>query len=260
MAVVDANYRFLYVNVGAQGRIGDAGVFSDCKLFLVLESNALGLPPSCTLPQSDVGCPCMLVGDTAFPVKSYLIKPFHRRGLVNKEIIFNYRLSRARRVVERWRTRLEFSQVGFRRESRCWSRRNVRSQQQCFAVICGPMWRTDGVRIDVEDVSTGVVARGTWRDSSTDLRLKQLQQHGSRCPADAEVVRNDLSQYFMDRWSSAMAVASDEQQVTATTRQLMRDVFCSNVDISFFLLDCATVNNTFWDNKISQKYSVTGKI
>ncbi|XP_031560192.1 uncharacterized protein LOC116296307 [Actinia tenebrosa] len=32
LALVDANYKFLYVNVGAPGRAGDAGVFSECSL------------------------------------------------------------------------------------------------------------------------------------------------------------------------------------------------------------------------------------
>lgn len=31
MAVVDANYKFIYVDVGAPGRAGDAGVYSDCS-------------------------------------------------------------------------------------------------------------------------------------------------------------------------------------------------------------------------------------
>jgi len=32
LALVDADYQFLYVNVGAPGRAGDAGVFSECHL------------------------------------------------------------------------------------------------------------------------------------------------------------------------------------------------------------------------------------
>ena len=42
----------------------------------------------------------MLVGDNAFPLKPHLVKPYPHRGLNDGQIIFNYRLSRARRVSE----------------------------------------------------------------------------------------------------------------------------------------------------------------
>lgn len=44
--------------------------------------------------------PYVLVGDDAFPLKPYLMKPYPSRGRNDEEVIFNYRLSRARRVVE----------------------------------------------------------------------------------------------------------------------------------------------------------------
>lgn len=46
MALVDANYKFIYVDVGAAGHAGDAGVFGDSALKKALTSNSLDLPPS----------------------------------------------------------------------------------------------------------------------------------------------------------------------------------------------------------------------
>ena len=43
LALVDANYRFLYVDVGAPGRAGDAGVFAASSLKQALESHQLKL-------------------------------------------------------------------------------------------------------------------------------------------------------------------------------------------------------------------------
>ena len=46
--------------------------------------------------------PFCFVGDEAFPLWAHLMRPFPRkdRGMPDDEIIFNYRLSRACRIVE----------------------------------------------------------------------------------------------------------------------------------------------------------------
>lgn len=43
-ALVDANYNFLYVDAGGQGRISDGGIFKNCSLYKKLERNDLNLP------------------------------------------------------------------------------------------------------------------------------------------------------------------------------------------------------------------------
>ena len=100
MALVDADYKFVYVDIGAQGRISDGGVFNNCKLSKRLQNNTLNLPKPEVLPGTDLICPFMIIADDAFPLKTYLMKPYSSRGMQKSEIIFNYRLSRARRTVE----------------------------------------------------------------------------------------------------------------------------------------------------------------
>ena len=44
--------------------------------------------------------PNTIVADDAFPLKDYLLKPYSQTGLIIQNRVFNYRLSRARRIFE----------------------------------------------------------------------------------------------------------------------------------------------------------------
>ena len=100
MAVVDAHYRFVYIDVGAQGSSSDGGVFRDCDLFKAMEGQYAGFPEPETIPKDDKHIAYHLIGDDAFALRTWLMKPFPGLGRDVPERIFNYRLSRARRVVE----------------------------------------------------------------------------------------------------------------------------------------------------------------
>ena len=60
------------------------------------------MSPSRQLPSDteETCVPYVLLGDEAFPLRCDLMRPFARSGLTNERCIFNYRLSRARRLVE----------------------------------------------------------------------------------------------------------------------------------------------------------------
>ena len=55
MALVEANYRFLYVSLGANGSASDGGVFKEYSLGQALEQGYAGLPYPEPLPGDD-GC------------------------------------------------------------------------------------------------------------------------------------------------------------------------------------------------------------
>ena len=99
-ALIDADYRFIYVDVGCNGRISDGGVFANSYIFKALEEKSLNIPNGKLLPGRENPLPYVIVGDEAFPLKTYLLKPYPSRQLDLSKRIFNYRLSRARRVVE----------------------------------------------------------------------------------------------------------------------------------------------------------------
>lgn len=84
--MVDSDYCIHYIDVGAKGRGSDGSIFQNSALYTVLETDAI--PPN-----------AIIIGD-AFPLKKYLMKSYSWCNLSDKERIYNYRLSRARRVVE----------------------------------------------------------------------------------------------------------------------------------------------------------------
>ena len=100
MAIVDAHYRFIYVDVGVNGRIGDACLWMNSSLKDDIESNELPLPEPRPLPMTKTISPYTFISDDAFPLKSYMMKPYSKTHLTEDEIRFNYMLSRNRRVVE----------------------------------------------------------------------------------------------------------------------------------------------------------------
>lgn len=100
LALADAYYRFLFINVDHNGRMHDASIFRESPLSEKLYSDALKLPLPCPLPGSDQNLPYVIIADDAFPLKENIMKPYPERNMTRDKRIFNYRLSRARRVVE----------------------------------------------------------------------------------------------------------------------------------------------------------------
>ncbi|XP_070410522.1 uncharacterized protein [Nothobranchius furzeri] len=102
LAVVDADYRFRIIQVGDYGRTSDGGVFAGSQVGNGMENGTLQVPASATLPgAAHLGAvPFAMVGDAAFPLKTYLMRPYPGKYLSHEKRIFNYRLSRARMVVE----------------------------------------------------------------------------------------------------------------------------------------------------------------
>jgi hypothetical protein len=100
MAIADSSYKFLYVDVGANGAGSDSGAFLSTELFEVFDEGVVALPDPAPFPEDDTEIPFHLIADDAFALRSWLMKPYPQRGLTYRQRIFNYRLSRARRVVE----------------------------------------------------------------------------------------------------------------------------------------------------------------
>lgn len=101
MAVCDYNYKFTLIDIGACSSNSDGGVFSRSELGKALYNNNLSFSLcEFNLPGSNIKTPCFFVGDEAFKLTTNMMRPYSGRNLDTKRRIFNYRLSRARRVIE----------------------------------------------------------------------------------------------------------------------------------------------------------------
>lgn len=103
MAVVDANYKFVFIDVGSKGRFPDGSIFDNCILKRKMINKQLHLPEPKGLPgREDIVVPHVIVGDAAFPLMENLMRPFPQRQVIDdyRNKVFNYRLSRARQTVE----------------------------------------------------------------------------------------------------------------------------------------------------------------
>ena len=98
MAMVDAKKRFIWASAGFPGNSHDAIIFQSTKIFKQLSEN--NLIPEVSKNQEGTKIYPMILGDSAFPFSTWLMKPYSNAVLTSQQRYFNYRLSRARMVVE----------------------------------------------------------------------------------------------------------------------------------------------------------------
>ena len=103
LALVDADYKFIWADIGGRGAASDAQLWNMSELKESVEDdalNVLNIPPPVCLPHDTEPVPYFILADDAFALKPSLMKPYSHRAMTGEERIFNYRLSRGRRVVE----------------------------------------------------------------------------------------------------------------------------------------------------------------
>lgn len=205
MAVVSANYEFLYVDVGTNGRASDGSVWANSTLCSRLQEGTMGLPRDEQLPGSHKTLPYAFVGDDAFPLKRYFMKPYPFKHQDKEPRIYSYRLSRARRVAEnafgimtnKFRVFLNAIHLEPQKVEKivlaCTAMHNyLRREHESFYTPVG--------NTDKEDVVDGMVIPGMWRDDSQLLPLQNLRQNQAN---EAKQVRNELKAYFNEEGAVA---------------------------------------------------------
>ena len=90
MVLVDSQYRFAWASCGFPGNLHDALVFKSTDLWRRIQE---GYIPQIGKSIDDVIVPPVIVGDSAFPLCTWLMKPFTNAILSPEQRNFNYRLS-----------------------------------------------------------------------------------------------------------------------------------------------------------------------
>ena len=219
MALVDADYKFMFTDVGGVGHQSDMQLFNSSPLKEALEEGDLGLPGPDNLPNDNIPFPYFMLGDDAFALREYMMKPFSQRNLNMEQRIYNYRISRARMVVEnafgilaqRWQCFLTTMQ-----------QKPEIVQQIVHAGICLHNFiRIRLIRDNIQDLAPGVqpdgedenhiMIPGAWREHA-NLEPIDARHQGVRELERAKIMRQVLVAYFN---SPAGSVPWQEERVHA---------------------------------------------
>ncbi|CAM5148934.1 unnamed protein product [Natator depressus] len=92
-ALVDHKGRITNINVGWPGKVHDARIFRNSGLFQKLQEGTFF--PDQKITVGDVEMPIVILGDSAYPLMPWLMKPY-TGSLDSSQELFNYRLSKCR--------------------------------------------------------------------------------------------------------------------------------------------------------------------
>lgn len=178
--------------------VSDAGVFSNTQFYKRLVKNELYIPQPDNLPNSEIKQPYVLVGDNAFPLMDNLMKPFSRKNLTTEKTIFNYRLSRARRIVENAfgilssRCRILLKEINLCPEKAtlillaCTHLHNYLRTKKVESHYQGGF--------EIENTTIGEMVNAYWKSDQRLLPLQQLP--GRNIPVSSKVIRLNFLHYF----------------------------------------------------------------
>ena len=195
MAVVSAKYEFLMCDFGINGRISDGGVLQNTTFYDKLCSNNLGLPTAKDPKESSTSLPYVFIGDEAFSLRCDFLKPFNQRELTHDRKIFNYRLSRARRVVENVfgimasRFRIFHAPINLKLE-------NTDTVVMACCVLHNYLRRTQGTSYASTAITESHDDAGNIINETENNFISLEKGHNRRAGAEAKQVRDKFVRYF----------------------------------------------------------------
>lgn len=227
MALVNSNYEFIFVDIGAEGAASEGGVWRECQLHQDLSTGEIQLTEDVHLKGTNKKVSCHIVGDDAYQLSTTLMKPYSKRELSNREAIYNYRYSHARRIVENVfgmaaaRFQVLHTEIGFTPL--------VTSQiVLTIATLHNIMWQVNGaayIPLGMCDGEENVfcIQPGVWRvqDGHTNHLADLPTTHSRNASNNAKDMWDILADYFV---SEEGKVSWQDDFLHNTLENLMRNI------------------------------------
>lgn len=210
LGIADADYCFLFADVGCQGRISDGGVIKNTTFYKKLQNKQLNLPCEEVLGNRDMKVPFVFVGDDAFALEYNIMKAYpveQKKG--SKQRIFNYRLCRARRIIENV---FGIMSAVFRVLRKVM----LLSPEKATTVVLTCVYMHNFLRKSklsrniytphgaFDEDNEGEVISGTWRheiENNNSQSFRPIPRIGRKSAASCEAIRNEFAEYFMGEGS-----------------------------------------------------------
>ena len=208
MAIAGPGYECIYTDIGSNGRLHESGVWNTSDLRRKIENNFWNIPAPIPLPLGYIRIPYAFMGDDAFALKPYMMKPYRQTNMTPEKRVYNYHHSRARRISEnlfgivanKWRI---FQQP-----------LNLSPEKVCTISTCAlalhnflrkSLSKNDCTPPGFVDSQSELV-HGSWRSekkkfSSGVFSSSIVSQVGRETPKNAKVVREVFNEYFINEGS-----------------------------------------------------------
>jgi hypothetical protein len=101
LAAADADFRFVFVDIGAYGKDCDSSILQNTEFWKRLIRGELNIPDARPItPEMGLKVPYVFTADAGFAIHEHILKEFSNHNMSVKQRVFNYRLHRARQYVE----------------------------------------------------------------------------------------------------------------------------------------------------------------
>ena len=201
LAIADATYKFIAFDFGTNGKVSDGGVLRNTSFMRKLDANELHIPKERTVDNSTRTLPYVFLGDNAFPLRTDMLKPFQQCDLncIEKKV-YNYRVSRARRIVENVfgilaaRFRIFHTAINIKLEY-------IDEVVKATVALHNYLMSNSTISyappdsVASEDLENGLVNPGLTSDNSRMVPLLNSHVSGN-LPSNAKQVRREFMEYF----------------------------------------------------------------